>query len=604
MGLLKDRHGTYYARHKVPERLQKGVAQVLGAGKSKQVWLKRSLGTKDLREANVRGKPVQVEFDRTIARAEALIKDRPHRTTISDVEIKRIADYFYANELSADEAQREDTRGSDPLFASLHRQLTEAGVEFERTFDVESLTLEPGKGLSARMMHKIGEGTSMVLDAAKQALARGDISFIAYELDALLEVFQINLAKDTEGYRKLARAVTEACVKANTAVLARHKGEPVETPPLVQPGDQEAVAGGTLLEALEGWKKERTPSRGVLAEYERAIRLFAELHSNLPVAQIKRTHARSFREALQDLPRHRAEKLRHATLPELVKWGQEHPEAPRVTAATANKLLGGVQTIALWAHDKGMVPDDIPWADPFAKMRLPEEAPERDAFDIHELQTLFASPVFNKGERPAPGRGEAAFWLPLLSLYTGARQSELAMLTVNDVRKVDGTNVFQFVEDKAVGKTLKTRSSIRTVPVHPQLVKLGWLIYLDLVRRSGDERSWLFPQVAPNVPGGRSAWSKWFNRMLRDIGITDRRKVFHSFRHTFKDALRTARVGEDVNDALTGHSNSSVGRGYGAKETVRRFGMPTLKDAVARVTYKGLNLTNVRFQPQKRERRA
>jgi hypothetical protein len=25
---------------------------------------------------------------------------------------------------------------------------------------------------------------------------------------------------------------------------------------------------------------------------------------------------------------------------------------------------------------------------------------------------------------------------------------------------------------------------------------------------------------------------------------------------------------------------------------------------VARVTYKGLNLTNVRFQPQKRERRA
>jgi integrase len=263
-----------------------------------------------------------------------------------------------------------------------------------------------------------------------------------------------------------------------------------------------------------------------------------------------------------------------------------------------------VQTIALWAHDKGMVPDDIPWADPFAKMRLPEEAPERDAFDIHELQTLFASPVFNKGERPAPGRGEAAFWLPLLSLYTGARQSELAMLTVNDVRKVDGTNVFQFVEDKAVGKTLKTRSSIRTVPVHPQLVKLGWLIYLDLVRRSGDERSWLFPQVAPNVPGGRSAWSKWFNRMLRDIGITDRRKVFHSFRHTFKDALRTARVGEDVNDALTGHSNSSVGRGYGAKETVRRFGMPTLKDAVARVTYKGLNLTNVRFQPQKRKRRA
>jgi hypothetical protein len=31
------------------------LLQPVGAGKSKQVWLKRSLGTKDLREANVRG---------------------------------------------------------------------------------------------------------------------------------------------------------------------------------------------------------------------------------------------------------------------------------------------------------------------------------------------------------------------------------------------------------------------------------------------------------------------------------------------------------------------------------------------------------------------
>ena len=27
MGLIKDRHGTYYARHKVPERLQAAVAR-------------------------------------------------------------------------------------------------------------------------------------------------------------------------------------------------------------------------------------------------------------------------------------------------------------------------------------------------------------------------------------------------------------------------------------------------------------------------------------------------------------------------------------------------------------------------------------------------
>ena len=30
MGLIKDRHGTYYARKKVPKGLEEGVARVLG----------------------------------------------------------------------------------------------------------------------------------------------------------------------------------------------------------------------------------------------------------------------------------------------------------------------------------------------------------------------------------------------------------------------------------------------------------------------------------------------------------------------------------------------------------------------------------------------
>ena len=67
MGLIKDRHGTYYARHKVPEGLQAAVARILDNGKARQVWLKKSLGTKVVAQANVRAKPVQMEFDRILA---------------------------------------------------------------------------------------------------------------------------------------------------------------------------------------------------------------------------------------------------------------------------------------------------------------------------------------------------------------------------------------------------------------------------------------------------------------------------------------------------------------------------------------------------------
>ena len=53
MGLIKDRNGTYYAQRRVPERLQEAVARVLNSGRERQVFLKKSLGTKSLKAANV-----------------------------------------------------------------------------------------------------------------------------------------------------------------------------------------------------------------------------------------------------------------------------------------------------------------------------------------------------------------------------------------------------------------------------------------------------------------------------------------------------------------------------------------------------------------------
>jgi hypothetical protein len=50
----------------VPERLQAVVARILDNGKARQVWLKKSLGTKVVVQANVRAKPVQMEFDRIL----------------------------------------------------------------------------------------------------------------------------------------------------------------------------------------------------------------------------------------------------------------------------------------------------------------------------------------------------------------------------------------------------------------------------------------------------------------------------------------------------------------------------------------------------------
>jgi hypothetical protein len=190
MGLIKNEHGVWHVRRKVPKALEAATARVMGVSKDRVSWLKETLGTKHEKQAKVLAVPVIMKFDRILAQAEALLVGHPMRTELTVAEIKQIADYFYAHELGADEAIREGGVGSDPLFASIYQQLTAAGIEVKTPFAVAA---ETGSGLSDRMMHKIAEDVAIVLPAAKDALARGNVNFIRDELNELLQVFRINL---------------------------------------------------------------------------------------------------------------------------------------------------------------------------------------------------------------------------------------------------------------------------------------------------------------------------------------------------------------------------------------------------------------------------
>src|SRR6476659_5816325 len=136
MGLIKNEHGVFHVRRKVPKALEVVTARAMGVPKERVSWLKETLGTKDEKQAKVLAKPVMMKFDRILAQAEALLVEHPVRTELTEAEIKQIADYFYAHELCADEQIREEGIGSDSCYESIHRQLTEAGIEFETPFDV------------------------------------------------------------------------------------------------------------------------------------------------------------------------------------------------------------------------------------------------------------------------------------------------------------------------------------------------------------------------------------------------------------------------------------------------------------------------------------
>ncbi|WP_441280274.1 tyrosine-type recombinase/integrase [Bradyrhizobium sp. 63_E2_N1_3] len=573
MGVIKDRHGTYCARKTVPEKpegLQAAVARELNNGKAAQKHLKKSLGTKDLREANIRAKPVLAEFDRIIATAKARLAETTaplaKRTSLNDTEIKRMAEWVYATALREDEALR---------------------------FSGRLETIGPnGENVNE-------DALGDILRDCQQQFAFGDVSFAEQRAQNALVAFDITLDQSSTAYHELCIESAKAFLQALDDIGRRYVGAIIETPRLPDPkGVGAHDEGGTLQDALAGWKRHRARPKRTADEFGRSVDMFIQLHGNTSVAAIKKAHALEFRKTLQDVPRHRNGDLLGATLPAQAAWGREHPEEPRITAATINKQLGAVQSICIWASDNGLVPDDIQWTDPFSKLRLPEERSERTSFEIAELQSLFNAPVFTEHEFPLGAHGAAGFWLPVLALFTGARQAELGSLSVANVRVDAETRVplLYFVTERARGKRVKTDASERAVPVHPEVIRLGFLSYVEERRKADGADAWLFPSVAPDRGrAGVPAWSQWFGRYLRAAGVTDKAKVFHSFRHTVKDALRRGRADSEIREALIGHAQaSSVSWGYGANAMLSRFGAAGLSDAINCISYPGLDLSRVK----------
>lgn len=157
---------------------------------------------------------------------------------------------------------------------------------------------------------------------------------------------------------------------------------------------------------------------------------------------------------------------------------------------------------------------------------------------------------------------DAARWLPLMALYTGARANELAHLELADCHNYAGTAVpvfdFNFLGDH---KSLKTDASERMTPVHPDLIALGLWERVEQLRAAGETK--LFPGLeflAQNGPG--NAAQRAFSRYLERLGIEARgqgKVGMHSFRDTAINTMKLAGVPRELREEYCGHELSQRG---------------------------------------------
>lgn len=174
------------------------------------------------------------------------------------------------------------------------------------------------------------------------------------------------------------------------------------------------------------------------------------------------------------------------------------------TPANARTKLANFNTLLRYAWMKArLIPANPALGVSVDAKRDPEE--DVQPFDLPALKLIFGSPIYVNDERPLAGAGEAAYWLPLLAMFTGARLNELGQLRPSDILKVpyvdrDGNELeawcIRIVADKAEGLKLKNAWSARRVPIHPDLIRFGFLTYVEAAREAGQSR--IFPELRPD----------------------------------------------------------------------------------------------------------
>lgn len=293
----------------------------------------------------------------------------------------------------------------------------------------------------------------------------------------------------------------------------------------------------TLADAVQRYMDE--PSKADVAEKTRAawrFRLGAWidlLGADTAVAGIARDDVKTARDILVLVPANAPKLFPGASLRKVVE----------TTAKRDLKRLGSksVQLYieALSSLFRYLIDEQILTSNPAQRLKgppIPREKPRRP-WSTDELNRFFSLPPFNRPWTREQGRSWL-YWMPLLALFSGAREGELAGLLREDVFEVDGCWLVRVLENATRG--VKTEHSNRTFPLHPVLVDLGFVEFV----RSVPSGSALFADIPRSKLGPVHWCQKAIGRHVRKV-FDDPKVVFHSLRHNFRDAAREANLPHD-----------------------------------------------------------
>lgn len=391
--------------------------------------------------------------------------------------------------------------------------------------------------------------------------------------------------------------VTLSSGMATAGAAAQDANEPSKVLWLSDAIDEWRINGGTKF-SDRSWRYSYEPSFRVFRELIGDTRRDREAHDgtfelgilDIALHRLTRSHIEAFRDGLRRLPANQGHNTKEVEALERIRQGAQ-AKAKWPSLSSVEKKLGHVAPFITYASRKDWIGLEV-----LSEMKLATEsataalikadkqAPQKKgavALSDFELKTMFQQPAFRHGAMHAPWR----YWIPLICLFQGARVSEASGLYTDDIKLIAGVYCLSFIpddpeqEDEVDGdiedkgrarkitaksgeeyRRVKNKSSRRLVPIHPKLIELGFLVYVESIRDYSTRPAHLFYGLKwdEKTMFGRKP-SRYMRGLIQSGGFyVARRKVPHSLRSNFHQQLDKTLLGADLQKRLLGHSTGAM----------------------------------------------
>lgn len=348
-----------------------------------------------------------------------------------------------------------------------------------------------------------------------------------------------------KGRRDMLRRVLEAAESLDRYTYGEQTPAPT-APPVPGSANLGSAIDDFIAEHSRQWPEKTT--KQVRAYLSILIEHFG---AERPLGTITKQDASDVKKMLQSLPASRNTKpaLQNLPLGQVIQVKGHKLIAPK----TINAHIDAFRRLFDWAERHGHSPHKL-----FEGMKVPkakDDATERKPFTREQTRLMFTELTENKSGLI---RSESHKWGSLLGLFTGARLNEICQLEIADIRQEDGLWILDITDSgDDQNKRVKAKASRRKVPIHSELLRLGFLDFVD--SRSRGAR--LFPDYRFNQNGGYGRnLGRWFNEttFLPKLGMKADGVVFHCLRHTMVTRLGQAGVAEPVIQSVVGHAREGV----------------------------------------------